>query len=201
MTFPAFDKIPRLNRDVVITEKIDGTNALVRVSRFNLVPGEKFSNNPIRPVASVGDLHIYAGSRNRWIFPEGDNFGFAKYVEQNAEGLATTLGEGDHYGEWWGVGIQRNYGMRERRFSLFNTHRWSHLDGTQVDGLHVVPQLYHGPLMVDGLNMVQEEIARLRDFGSVAAPGFLDPEGIVMYHEAGRHYYKATIKDDEKPKG
>jgi hypothetical protein len=31
-TFPAFPKIPRLRRRIVVTEKIDGTNALVSVS-------------------------------------------------------------------------------------------------------------------------------------------------------------------------
>lgn len=29
MTFEAFPKIPRLNRDITITEKIDGTNVAV----------------------------------------------------------------------------------------------------------------------------------------------------------------------------
>ncbi len=31
--YPAFGKIPRLNREVVITEKIDGTNGLISIER------------------------------------------------------------------------------------------------------------------------------------------------------------------------
>ena len=37
--------------------------------------------------------------------------------------------------------------------------------------------------------------------GSYAAEGFMDPEGIVVYHDAAKHGFKKTIKDDEKPKG
>lgn len=60
MEFQPFEKIFRLNRDCIATEKIDGTNALVAIS---------------------DDLEIKAGSRSRWITPENDNMGFAKYPE------------------------------------------------------------------------------------------------------------------------
>jgi len=48
--FLPFGKIPRLLRDIIITEKLDGTNASVTITE----EGE-----------------IYAGSRNRYITPEG----------------------------------------------------------------------------------------------------------------------------------
>jgi hypothetical protein len=41
----------------------------------------------------------------------------------------------------------------------------------------------------------------LRTEGSVAAPGFMDPEGICIYHEASGQLFKATLKNDDKPKG
>jgi hypothetical protein len=107
---------------------------------------------------------------------------------------------GLHYGEWWGTGIQRNYGLREKRFSLFNAFRWKHLDGTQVDGLYVVPTLMH--TTGDYLNAaVTESLRQLREMGSLAAPGFMNPEGVVVYHEGARSTFKATLEGDQSLNG
>ena len=108
MEFTEFPKMARLSRDVIITEKIDGTNAQVCI-------GE--------------DGTLLAGSRSRWITPADDNFGFAAWVEAHREELLT-LGPGRHFGEWWGSGIQRGYGLMDRRFSLFNVQRWA-VHGTE----------------------------------------------------------------------
>lgn len=102
--FQPFPKIPRLRRRVVVTEKIDGTNACVWVD----------------DTATI----VRAGSRNKWIDPKADNYGFAGWVEKNAAELLR-LGPGFHYGEWWGAGIQRRYDLSEKRFSLFNVGRWN----------------------------------------------------------------------------
>jgi len=40
----------------------------------------------------------------------------------------------------------------------------------------------------------------LRTIGSVAAPGFMDPEGIVVYLSAARSMFKVTLKGDDAPK-
>lgn len=196
MTYPAFGKIPRLNRDVVITEKIDGTNALVRI----LGPDEPW---PYEPVSQ--ELHIrvtedgttlLAGSRKRWIHPDDDNHGFAKWVWDHAEDLAQ-LGPGHHYGEWWGGGINRGYGLKEKRFSLFNVSRW--IDEALPECLDVVPTIMRGN--ASELNwMVQECIYDLRTHGSFAAPGYLNPEGIVVYHSAANQLFKATLEGDQQPK-
>jgi len=100
----------------VITEKIDGTNAAIGVVQTGW-DGEAGA-------VSRPHYRVYAQSRTRIITPQSDNMGFAAWVQQHAEVLAQTLGEGLHFGEWWGVGIQRGYGLSERRFSLFNTARW-----------------------------------------------------------------------------
>jgi hypothetical protein len=186
MEFREFPKIPRLNREVVITEKIDGTNACV--------------------VVSDDGTELAAQSRSRIIVPGADNFGFAAWAYANAEFLKTTLGPGYHFGEWWGAGIQRRYGMERKWFSLFNVERWKGLrdyDKAQEIGLSVVPQvLVPG---TDGyvitLGDVDTAIKRLRSHGSFAAPGFMDPEGVVVFHCASRSMFKVTCKDDEKPKG
>lgn len=176
MTLPVFvpfKKIPRLNRDVVVTEKIDGTSGCVYI-------------------ADDGTT-IAAGSRTRWITPESDNFGFARWVADNREALLA-LGPGHHYGEWWGAGIQRRYGLTEKRFSLFNVGRWN---AENVPACcSVVPTLATGPLgssVADALRMLEG--------GSVAAPGFDKPEGVVVFHTASGALFKVTLEGDESPKG
>lgn len=197
--FVPFPKIPRLNREIVITEKLDGTNASV------LIGGE-----PTDALCYVDGVPVRAGSRNRWLTRERDNFGFAAWVFENAAGLVAALGEGRHFGEWWGPGINRGYGVAEKRFSLFNVSKWAGIEG-RVSRLGVVPKLYEGPWFVEPpgeyvANTVKRwapaaALERLRREGSVASPGFMRPEGIVVFHTAGGVLFKATVEGDEKPKG
>jgi hypothetical protein len=44
-------------------------------------------------------------------------------------------------------------------------------------------------------------LANLRIYGSMAAPDFMKPEGIVIYHQAAKQLFKKTIEKDDKPKG
>lgn len=193
--FVPFDKIARYSNGVVITEKLDGTNAQVYVEEVT----EAFSHPDalaVVPGANLGDsaLALYAGSRNRWITKEADNYGFAKWVYENASDLST-LGPGRHFGEWWGSGIQRRYGLTKKRFSLFNCGRWGE---TKPTCCHVVPMLFSGRLEETTVANVMET---LRTLGSVAAPGFMDPEGVVLFHTASRTLYKKTFKNDSEGKG
>ncbi len=166
--FESFQSIPRLKRNCVISEKIDGTNAQVFIA---------------------DDGTGLAGSRTRWITPEADNFGFAAWVKEHEDELRA-LGPGRHYGEWWGAGIQRRYGIAEKRFSLFNSGRWS---SERPACCHVVPVLYAG---VFSSTVVDEVLAKLAAEGSVAAPGFMKPEGVVVYVPAAKHLYKVTLDGD-----
>lgn len=100
--FVEFPKIARLSRMCVITEKLDGTNASITITE---------------------DGQFLCGSRTRWITPEDDNYGFARWAHDHKDELMT-LGPGTHFGEWWGHGIQRKYDLEEKRFSLFNVARW-----------------------------------------------------------------------------
>lgn len=176
--FKEFPKIARLNREVIITEKIDGTNAAVWISEDG--------------------TGILAQSRTKIITISDDNFGFAKWVQDNREELLK-LGPGTHFGEWWGSGIQRGYGLPkgEKRFSLFNTSRWSD-EAIRPSCCHVVPVIVRG-MHIDLL--VNEAMALLRSHGSVAAPGFMKPEGIVVFHTASNIMFKVTLEKDEEWKG
>jgi hypothetical protein len=48
---------------------------------------------------------------------------------------------------------------------------------------------------------IENTLEKLRTEGSVAAPGFMNPEGIIIYHQAAKTYFKKTLIGDEKPKG
>lgn len=182
--FVEFPKIPRLSREIFILEKIDGTNAQVFID-------------------DSGGIKV--GSRNRWITPEDDNYGFARWVEGNKAELLK-LGDGRHYGEWWGSGIQRGYGKKngEKIFSLFNAARWANknepLGPKQQhvpDCCSVVPILYRGAFCTES---IEHTLYKLQKEGSVASPGFPNPEGIIIYHTASGAYFKKTILNDSQPK-
>lgn len=172
--FRPFPKIPRLSRDCWITEKLDGTNGCIYINE----------NGHFK----------YAGSRNRWITPQDDNYGFARWAHENHEELQK-LGPGTHFGEWWGSGIQCGYGLKEKRFSLFNVDRWSMKRPACCD---VVPVLYKGIFTTDACD---HTMFSLEVNGSAAAPGFMKPEGIMIYHVAANQYFKKTIHKDSAPKG
>lgn len=194
--FTPWPKIARLNRDIVITEKIDGSNACVIVTQ---------------------DGRVFAQSRTRLIEPtkSKDNFGFAQWVKFHEKSLAM-LGPGHHFGEWWGIGIQRGYGLSERRFSLFNTKRWTMPGQAEIlaevqvrlPNLYVVPVLYEGPWDTgDGVGAADSMISYLRGVGSratVSSPdevGFKPAEGIVVFHKASGQSYKVTLENDAEFKG
>jgi len=221
--FAPFPKIPRFSRDIIITEKIDGTNACV-------VVWDAAANDPAEPMKACGmpgvgfpflgeveGRFVAAQSRTRFITPDADNYGFAAWVKEHASDLVH-LGPGRHFGEWWGKGINRNYGLADRQFSLFNVSRWDQsvykkLNADKMDkgkpvevppwvppplGCEVVPVLYHDAFYTDA---VRDNLECLRLDGSVAAPGYMNPEGIVIFHTASGHLYKKTVENDEKPKG
>lgn len=193
--FKEFGKISRFSREVVITEKIDGTNAQILIAD----DGAPFVHH------QRGELPFLCGSRTRWIYPGDDNFGFAAWAYANAKDLLG-LGPGSHYGEWWGNGIQRKYNLKEKRFSLFNVGRWveqgqpaSEKQSTAPACCHVVPVINIGN--ADNLNaMVKDALETLIHKGSIAAPGFHNPEGIVIFHSASGALFKKTIDKDNVPK-
>lgn len=272
--FKPWPKIKRLNRDIIISEKIDGTNAAI-----GIVPETYETAGPGggSETVSTGRMLVYAQSRTRLIKPgKTDNVGFAGWVEKHKDLLAQHLGEGLHFGEWWGCGIQRGYDLSERRFSLFQTTRWNRPEGAlalealRAAGVAVstVPVLYIGPWtgvlgykvndearadhgqwmnLAEQLDWSDVDFAReieaqvellyeriqvltqmdLRDAvnirmapvnprprfapsfilehlkrtGSVAAPGYMKPEGIVIYHPASDYTAKVTVEGDDTHKG
>lgn len=211
--FAPFAKIPRFSRDIIVTEKIDGSNAQILIRPAWDCPA--LPEN-LTAAALVNDHYLFAGSRTRWIRPkvagekgDPDNYGFAAWCKENAEELFK-LGPGRHFGEWFGHGINRGYGLTDRRFALFNVSRWVYQErGTGFDLVDatngasgpdcciVVPILYRGPFDQE---KIEECLLTLQGYGSNVNPEFKSPEGIVIFHTASGYLFKKTIKDDESPK-
>ena len=227
--FKSWGSTPRFHKGLHITEKIDGTNAGVSVQGFSFgthidgVPEDATlvsgPTNPEREVPEVEYL-VRAQSRKRIITPQNDNFGFAKWVWDNADGLANLLGYGYHYGEWYGEGIQKNpLAVQGRRWALFNTWHWGaspnygRLVDADIPGLTVVPVLHdektHGP--ADYMT-IPHCLDTLREWGSQAT-GYktlreshkMDyhvegPEGIIVWQRETRQRYKILLQEDDKHK-
>lgn len=181
--FQGFKKIPRLSREIIITEKIDGTCGLIYIDESN---------------------NLFIGSKNRWLDDHNDNYGFWHWAMERKEELLK-LGKGYHYGEFWGKGIQRGYGLVEKRFSLFNAGRWVKDKNITLkekqeycpECCYVVPILYEGMFNTSIISSILDE---LKIKGSMVSPNFMNPEGIIIYHKRGNLYFKKTIENDEKGK-
>jgi hypothetical protein len=195
--FEPFPKIARLKRGCVITEKIDGSNAQIMILDLHGPAAFEMDN----ATATYENWVIFAGSRSRWVKPgkSTDNYGFAGWARDNAAELVK-LGPGRHFGEWWGSGINRAYGLigGDKRFSLFNVQRWADGRAERPACCGVVPTLYEGIFNDTAIN---NTLAALALNGSMAAPGFMKPEGIVVWHTAARELFKVTLEKDEQPKG
>lgn len=181
LEFQAWPSIPRLKRGMIVTEKIDGTNAAINID--------------------PEDGSITVQSRKRLITSDDDNFGFARWVHDNAGVLTDVLGPGRHFGEWWGRGVQRGYELEHKKFSLFNVQRWRneftnelHEDIHRVDNLDVVPVLHRGAFNITTIDHVLND---LETHGSYVKEGYMKPEGVVVFHVASRTTYKVLIENDE----
>ena len=231
MRFVEFKKIPRLSRDIIVTEKLDGSNGQICVFSLESIKKEFavieqmyewieqycLYIHPENPHVEESDkLYLFAASRNRWLTTgkQNDNHAFAYWVKEHACDLVM-LGEGRHFGEYYGKSIQRGYGLEEKRFALFNVSKWAkRKEGVYLNDLRektnnpkleycpdcceVVPILYEG--MFD-TEVIDASIEGLKRNGSKAVPGFMNPEGICVFHTAAGQYFKKTLVGDDKPKG
>lgn len=183
MEFEKWPKMTRLEKvPVTITEKIDGTNAQIAI---------EFDED--------GQPIVRAGSRNRWITPESDNFGFAQAVAEAARFLYGLLPPGRHYGEWAGPGIQKNpLNLPEKRFFAFNhwlfDPEFVARIQEQVPWFDVVPVWWKGTFFnqfdetgtVETFRQVVSEGIRLNESRQFDGP----PEGFII--QVDSEHYKWT---------
>lgn len=163
--FKPWPKVTRLNNArVVVTEKIDGTNACVIIDEGKVVGAQ---------------------SRKRLITPDQDNMGFADWVARNEECLEQ-LGDGYHFGEWAGPGVQKNrHNLPYKTFFLFNTRRWAE---EKPNCCSVVPVLYEGVYYDELREEMLQHLIETREY---------EPEGIVMYFPQTDHMWKYTLENRE----
>ncbi len=202
MEFERFGSLTRFSQGWTITEKLDGTNAQIGIVHTpNAHVGDNEYGGIVAVQAPDGLVYtLHAGSRNRWLSLERDNMSFARWVNENAEELVK-LGPGRHYGEWYGSGIQRNYGLKngDKRFALFNALRWSDPE-VRPDCCEVVHAFALNEYL-DCPNMAAMGVmSMMKDRGSFQVPGFMNPEGIVMFHRKSGVAFKKTFDYDEKGK-
>lgn len=181
--FQPYGKTPRLNREISISEKLDGTNVGIFIDDHGAV---------------------WPQSRNRKICPgkASDHFGFARWVLDNADVLRDTLGAGRHFGEWVGPKIgPRDYGLTENHLYLFNPKHAEAVENAGLDRLHIVPQLGVAPRFDS--DFIDEVLEELIIEGSWIAPDdkYVHPEGIIVYHSASNQVFKVLSENDELPKG
>lgn len=164
--FKAWPKIPRATGEkVTITEKMDGTNACI--------------------VIQGGEI-VGVQSRKRFITPEDDNYGFAAWVAENEQELLK-LDDGYHYGEWVGLGIQKNpHNLASKKFFLFNTFRWNEQNPNKPNCCEVVPILFQGELEEDDIDRVLFKLKEISTEEGYTA------EGIIVYYQNTKRYEKYT---------
>lgn len=189
--FKPYGKTPRLFREVIITEKIDGSNAGIHIEPLQdilpsdgiFTPWEGFppgwhyaeqwltKDSSLALVDGVG-YRVTAQSRNRIVTPNRsgfttDNYGFAAWVHENRQVLVEVLGKGLHYGEWYGKGVNYGYGLDHKRFALFAVDRYDQAELLWARKLDVpietVPELWRGTFSED---IVMELINDLRTYGT-----------------------------------
>jgi hypothetical protein len=174
--FKSFSKIQNIGKlHMSITEKIHGTNAQIYIYRDE-----------------SDELQLKAGSRTRWLVPGDDNYGFAQFVYENKEEIISKLGEGRHWGEWAGLGINGGYNLKEKRLYLFNWRRWKPIEAELPNRILCVPVLYKGKM---SLGVIDEAMEELKYNGSCISPGYMKPEGIVVEFDGS--FYKKTFNIEE----
>jgi len=181
--FKAYPKTPRLEQETyIISEKIDGTNGILHITKC----------------PDTGLSTIIPGSRSKWLLNDGsrswDNHGFGQWVADNKEELSK-LPEGIHYGEWYGKGINRNYGLSDRRFMLFNFHRYANLDVLpSVVELETVLEEGISPTRL--AEAVRKHKMDLLTAGSLHVPGFIRTEGLIIRSRLSAKVYKEVWSKD-----
>jgi hypothetical protein len=203
--FEKFPSLTRFSHGWTITEKLDGTNAQILIVPNGDVTNDAWVNGLVLgSMAGEGEwkdhLSILAGSRSKMLTAtkQGDNHGFARFVADHASELIAVLGVGRHFGEWVGKGVnKRHYGLDEKVFALFNVHRWA--DVELPPRLRVVPVLFEGYADNPGAEAAAA-LTNLRAQGSAFAPGYDNPEGIVMRHGPSGTLFKKTFDYDEQGK-
>jgi len=169
LKYPSFPSIERIeNIRCFINEKIDGTNGMIEITKDAL----RF------------------GSRNTYLSSKEDNHGFYKFCKEYitypvSDIIIRRLYPNNPptypvriYGEWFGKGIQRTYGLKARYFMPFNPYHADALTYCGVPYIVYPAELYSGKFSVSQLELCMDDL-KLR--GSKVIEDYMNPEGVVIY--------------------
>lgn len=198
MSYPSFPSIERLeNLHCVITEKIDGTNGLIEYW---------IDSNPNH----FPYCQVRFGSRNRYITTTDDNSGFANFFFSHKSRILEIIGNLEEpptqsiriYGEWFGKGIQRGYGLDQKYFMPFSSFWAEKMIEAGIPNIKEPAILYTGKFIEAE---VDHQMGILKFDGSHVVPGYRNPEGIVIYFSHYNFRLKQTFTgpkwqtDEPKP--
>ena len=98
--------------------------------------------------------------------------------------------------------VEVNYEAAEQRIATFMSEYFDDLAAAGRDSEEVKEDLMKlfdvNPRPRFAPNFILEHLKRV---GSQAAPGFMRPEGICVYHKASGVVFKATVEKDQSHKG
>jgi hypothetical protein len=195
--FIKWPSTPRFHKGLTITEKIDGTNACIRIL----------------------DGTVTTQSRKRLITPDDDNFGFARWAYDNAGALTDVLGYGVHFGEWFGEGIQKNpLGIEGKRFALFSPWKFNDTEKERIENsglVEFVPVLFEGqadewtiPHTIENLRIYGSRVHGAASYTREVFPGedgsyevSACAEGVIVWHRETQQKYKILLEQDAIHKG
>lgn len=185
--FVSYPKIENINKlHMTITQKIHGTNAQVLIEK----------NDDETAILTTQSHSVKAGSRTRWLTPDDDNYGFARWVWANRDQLILKLGVGRHYGEWCGKGINAGEGLSGKMLVLFDWWRYKDFEYYPflMQDVRVVPILYQGKFSHEAINATMEQ---LKIGGSRLTPDkwYMKPEGIVI--DINGQKFKKVFDEEE----
>lgn len=184
--FVPFAKISHLKSPCIITEKIDGTNACLEVTETSMTACSR-TRRLVTTYADAPTVWYEHDAKGRPV----DNYGFGAWAAENSHLLAR-LAPGRHFGEWYGRGIQRGYGLPVKKLAFFNTSM-TDPKATLPELAEVVrctPVLYEGEFSELA---IENAMATLMVHGSYAAPGCMHPEGVVVHFLHNRTSFKVVF--------
>lgn len=173
-SFPSIERLENIY--CIISEKIDGTNGLIEINETN----------------------VRFGSRNRYISFSDDNAGFANFFkdyEARFKDAAKDITTDESYplriyGEWFGRGIQRGYGLKDKFFMPFSFFYGEKLIEYQVPNVIAPNIMYTGKFSMEVVSACMQQ---LKLNGSGIVKGYKQPEGIVIFFPKYNFRLKETF--------
>lgn len=184
--FTRYPKIPRYENETwTISEKIDGSNGVIYIPE-------------VREDDIIDRDEILAGSRTQWLGDrdrkgrELDNHGFWAWVKTNWVELVK-LGPGMHHGEWYGEKINRNYGLKQKKFMLFNNKRYRKADFDLPNCVELETVVADNVEFKDLQSRIELLSDMLESTGSFHVQGFKPAEGFILRSSLRNTLYKVIL--------